>query len=542
MKKDATKTRRSELSGGPFLLLVFLSIPSTGQAGNFPFEIVHPHTGDTAVVRHTKAYPGLEYYLEPVAIGGDWPWTAALTNAPAGMTVASEIDPLTGMPKIVIRWPNPTTAGSPHNVTLQMWDSDTDGAGPNDIRETDTVSWTVTVTTDGFLFLDAVNGNDSNPGTPASPKRTINGFFLGSNGDSTYADYFVYFRAGTYTWVGVPASGSGLPRPGQQITIGTNKPTVWLAYPGDAMPVVDYGYNEGAGSAPVFVQMDDPYIDGLHFTNSINHFFRGFSPYARVLRSKFSNLGPGADGFNSSGIMSVNTGCTPAVYPNITGCHEYGAITTSEFTDFENASAIKIYSLKYFAFQLNKVHNFFGTEVEGIALKGGVMYHMDVTGNHVYGVVDRAMNGNWQDIHKGDFRFNRFHDNGGPRSWFVNQGGSATEIWMYRNTILGRVQVANVDEVTDGPFTFSNNVFVNEFSGTPAGSHIEHNNVTQPGRVIISASPNGNLACFGADACTDADGNLVGTYTQYLGQKGFEVGPSSPGSPAPAPPRNLRVQ
>lgn len=466
---------------------------------NFTLEVTHPSSSDTAVQRHLRQYPGIPYNVRLGVIGGLYPFTFVLLQAPSGMT----IDQHTGE----ITWSNPITSGSPFTIQVEVTDFELTVV---------TVSWSLTVTTANFLFLDAVNGNNANAGTLASPKQTINGFYLSSSGNSTYAGYFVYFRAGTYLFTGVPESGGGTPRPGLQITMGTNKPTVWLAYPGDAMPVIDFDYDGGAGSGPRFVQIDDPYVDGFRFTNSINHFFRGLSSYGVFRRCVFDALGPGADGSNSSALMGVFTNSQSVFNDNV-------LIQDCTFENIDTACAMKIYSLRRLLVEDCLIRNLFGTPTEGIALKGGTIPRPTVRHNTLHNVVIKAIGGNMHTVQDAEICFNLLRDNGSTKDLDLNEDGAiVTSTYIYRNTIVGRVLVQHVNSVA-GPFLFANNVIVNEQSGTPPGSHIEHNDVTDPTRVIISASPNGNLVGNAADGIVDADGNLQGAYLAFFGTKGYQV-------------------
>ena len=143
-----TSVKKQNFNGSYTFFLISISValfltltPTVSHSANYPLEITQPQAGLDTTNRFYKAYPGLEYNIRLAVISGSYPYVHELTTAPTGMT----IDATTGE----IQWDNPTTSGSPHSVTAKVTDSDS---------STDTGSWTITVTTDGFYFLDAVNG------------------------------------------------------------------------------------------------------------------------------------------------------------------------------------------------------------------------------------------------------------------------------------------------------------------------------------------------------------------------------------------------
>lgn len=130
-----------------------LALIAPRQAGTAPTEIDDAPNFPT---NHYSlfAYPGEPYYSYACAKDGALPYRYYLVDEPEGMT----IDEDTG--KIV--WLNPT--GS--SVTFTVGVEDAEGT----TRENEV---TITVTTSGFAFLDAVNGDDSNNGSRDAPWRTL---------------------------------------------------------------------------------------------------------------------------------------------------------------------------------------------------------------------------------------------------------------------------------------------------------------------------------------------------------------------------------
>ena len=480
---------------------------------NYSLEIIHPYTGDTTG-RHLRNYPGLEYNIRLGVIGGLYPYTFSLTTAPSGMT----IDAATGE----VTWANPVTSGSPHSVTVHVVD---------DEASTADVSWTITVSTSNWLFLDSVSGNDANAGTIASPKQTINGFYLetptyDARLDATYDGYGVIFRTGTYNTDGCHLEGP------DRVLLRDVKPHIWLAYPGETV-VFDMTTGAGDASGKYFApQGPSFYFDRFEWIAGHYFFLRvntegDASPYCVIRRNTMHDLGLGGAGTNAAFIMTVadnNVGGTGT---------SRMVIQDNEMYDGTDTCFLKLYSVDRCLFEDNNCHNLIegaSTTGDAVAIKRSGS-RFTVRGNYIHDnpSYTQAIGGNMHDYTtqvSGEICFNRC--TGGQTSALINEDGLAAEVYTYRNTFMGSVLVQNVDS-TDGPFTFSNNVIVNPDTGTPSGSHITHVSVTDASRVVISASPNGNLVGVTADNIVDASGSLLGSYrTLYLGAKGWELGAEPP--------------
>jgi len=90
------------------------------------------------------------------------------------------------------------------------------------------VSWQITKSNSQFIFVDAVNGNDSNSGNIASPFKTINGYYKSNKNDTSYAEKTVVYRSGNYVldrWDSVGTSG--------YLYWPTGKPRGHIGYPGE---------------------------------------------------------------------------------------------------------------------------------------------------------------------------------------------------------------------------------------------------------------------------------------------------------------------
>lgn len=499
------RLQRSALRGWSFLaILALFAVAAPALAANYPLELVSPRavgtspaTGNAAITagnRIFKAYPGIEYNIRAVVVGGTYPYTFSLSGAPSGMTINSS----TGE----VRWPNPT--GSSATPTITVVDSEgTQRSSP----------WTITVTTSGFRFVDAVNGSSSGNGTITSPWRTISDI-AGSN---AAAGEVVYFRNGTYDVLDMPRVSAGTVW--ERVEFPDEKPNAWIAYPGEA-PVIDFGFIPGSQQG-VLLRFDanNLYIDGFETRNSrVIGFQTGAGRYGvfRRLRMRDHNLiRANLDGSNAAFIMTTSSYSNSDTGGNASSWGQYLTVQDCEFSNAPADMGLKIYSQWKLLIEGNTFRNtHYGTELKAD------MPQFTYRGNVHIGVPARAIGGNMHSASThGEILFNLVNSLSSEAALDVNQDSQAKRIDIYRNTFIGRVRVRNTDSA-DGPFRFYNNVIVSNDSGTPAGSRIHHENVSDPSRIIVSdnlvGSPSSNIV--------DAAGELTSQHSQYLGIRGHQVG------------------
>ena len=382
-------------------------------------------------------------------------------------------------------------------------------------------SWTISVTTTGFKFVDAVNGNDTADGSRGAPWRTLAKIHT----SSTNAD-IVYFRTGTYTPAGIGRSSVG--SPWERVEFGSTKSSQWIAYPGDA-PVIDFGYVAGVDPSALIrfqASASTPvYLDGLEGRNFRNiglQIISGASDYTIIRRMKLHHMVLGVDGENPAGIMWTSS------YGDST---KYCAVQDSDFYTLNNGGALKVYSQNRMVIE----DNLFRDSGSGFDLKAHVP-RFDVRGNTFRNISGSALFGNMNtsgsgEPASGEWRFNNLNVPGAAFAIDVNQDGQAAEIHIYRNTIVGRAQVRNVDSA-DGPFRFRNNVIVNSDSGTPAGSHIVQVSVSDTSRIIVTDQLTGSPSA----GIVDSNGSLTSSYERYIGTHGHLLGASPE---VPMPPENV---
>ena len=465
----------------------------------YPLKIVQPQAGLNTKHRFYKAYPGLLYNVRAGVTGGNYPYQHTLTVAPSGMM----IDSFTGE----IIWPTPTTTASPHAVSLQVTDQ---------VGTVATVSWTITVTTRGFRFLDAVNGKTTaNGGTGAvdKPWRTIEDMYEGTSEAAslrdTYKDAFLYFRNGTYQTFKILAT-----------TIpGGIKPIVWMAYPGES-PLIDASNG------------------GLWFSmNGSSGYFEGFE----LVKARWVgvNLRGNAAGSNSIArkntfhdlpkprIPNNNTAALWADSPNsvIQDNHFYDLSVQYGIIAFDGARQVLVENNLFH--DLPAPHGWFSHSAIGV--KAGCQMWF-IRGNRMYNLASRGifiMYENNDDTRDLEVSYNMVTNQlpgSANFSFYAIPHTRAGLLYVHHNTFGGNVMVYKMDS-TDGPFYFYNNTIVNRASGTPEGSHITLDTVSNPERVHQID----NLAGYPDDGIVDPDqkspslGNLTTAYTRYLGLRGHQL-------------------
>lgn len=527
MQKSPARVFRSIATAGIVALAVFA--PGQVEAANYPLELVSPRAAGSApssgqpaissVNRIFWAYPGIEYNIRATVIGGAYPYTFSLSNAPSGMT----IDERTG----TIRWPNPTASAA---ATITVRDSE---------NTTVSSTWSITVDAGRFIFLDAVNGREFDAATPGTgtignPFRRLRDLYsgdtYGAKGDSRHVNKIAYFRNGTYYIDGFIEDASAS-NAGRMAVLDTAKPVAWVAYPG-ASPTINgqcSALSPQLGSRPCnfgrhiafYGNANNTYIDGFRLINMAVHAFRvaGTGNYQVFRRSHYQVNGPTMLGVNQ-GFITFITG--NEVYGN------YTTIQDNTFEDIEQGVCVKLYSTSRILIEDNVCRNVRGNESEGFAAKAGEMHRVTIRNNRVYDVASRGIGGNMHFLRSGEILFNRVWD-ADTTAVELNQDGLAGPIYFERNTIVGRVSMRNTD-ASDGPFYFRNNVIVNN----DPGNRVTMENVTAPSRVIFT----NNLTGSPSQNIVDANLNLTTAFLSYLGTHGYQISGVSTTLSAP---QNVRI-
>jgi hypothetical protein len=539
---------RATVSWAVLSWAITFASPASAQPSPLPLELLNISgigvNNMSANNRIFHAYPGLPYNIRAAVIGGTYPYSFSLLNAPAGMT----IDPFSGE----VNWPNPTANATP---TIVITDS---APSPVTINQ----AWTINVATTRFKFLDPVNGvNASNNGCASNcglgtidrPWRDLNDLRL----NDVITD-ITYFRGGVFHVNVIPDSArQSLNTTWERVIFSDDNASsaagsvMWLAYPGET-PVLDFTCIVGTGPgqcAPSTPELPGRpasllirhnggtvYIDGLETRDSDIIAFQfeatgGARRGGTYRRLNMHDHGPGADGSNASFIMSESA------YPNVA----YGMVIQDSMfanvtsVDPDDAVVLKMYSLNKILIEDNVVTN----AVTAIELKADIR-NFTVRRNTLTNITGTALGGNMHgcvncaapnDLHTtgGEFLFNSVRTSGAEATFAlrVNQDGQALAVDVRRNTFFGRIligfgDVAGDPMTADGPFTFSRNVIVNSDSGTPAGSHIIHNGTAQAGEFVLSPSPAHNLVGTVANNIVDSNNNLTAAFQSEIGQRGHQ--------------------
>lgn len=454
--------------------------PGHFEPAKLPLTIIAPDAGIDEQSRYSKAYPGIEYRVPIVVLGGAWPFHYELVSAPSGMSLG-ETHAATDYG--ILTWSNPSTGT--HEVNVKV--TDQEGASS-------TVEWNLTVTETGFLFLDAANGNDSNPGTLGSPKKTIAGWFGNDKYDDAHAGEFVYYRTGTYRTDVAPIED------GIRIALtGKSKPVVHLAYPGEA-PVLDvrnahitfYGGNS------------DVYFQGFVWEHVFDaNEYKGLAIESNTDRvTVFENVFQKA-----TELAPTGSNGTMIFAGNAQEFGEHWAIVHNDFADLSNGGAVEIYSVSDSVFEGNTLaHNAGG----GLYLKNGTP-RWTIRGN--VGHVDNsnflarsdAYNG-LTAVHDVEICWNNYASSG--LGWEL--GYEAQDYgthWYYRNT--WQVAHQHVLNATAGSVFVTRDV-------------VQHDGQYDDGIFLESTSlvPVVEDALVGTDGLVDASGNLTSAQQTSAGTHG----------------------
>ncbi len=524
--------------------MALLIVSGQAHAANYPLEIIQPQSNLDTKSRFYKAYPGIPYEMRMGVIGGDYPFRYELITAPSGMTINAN----TG----VITWPNPTTAGSPATVTARVTDLGGSGGGIGLGGTQRSVTWTITVTTSGFIFVDAVKGH-SRWGSPAgdgsisNPFLTMKDFLCvtqacpeADKNATTHQNYFVYFRAGTYMVDG-PLQPSS---PWGTVTLN-KKPVVWMEYPGENA-ILDFAL----GHPLVSSDRNDNYFSGFEMINQSKEghgiAIAVYSQNARGRNTFWKLVGHGMSG------TKIGTVSSHLYIPYGRCCGKYFVFQDNEFYNDHSGHNIVTYEIMYALFEGNHIHD--SDHINGIAIKGSCQYCV-IRGNRmknlgsatahavgiwIYDQTTGPLTGEIEILYNNILAGTANGNNNVVASFNEAATPASGVHYIYRNTFVGRIVFTSIDLI-NGPYYFNNNVIISDVD------------LTQPDRIgcVGGEQPGGGTACgtqivpknnlvgSSSGSLLDVNGNLTSGYASSLGTRGYQL--SSPTS-APKAGANLRAQ
>jgi hypothetical protein len=488
-------------------LLLLLLMPSWSNAAKlFDLEITNikpAGTGSPAIPstnRIFRAYPGIEYNIRAAVIGGVYPYTYSLSNAPSGMTINSA----TGE----IVWPNPQSNSG--TITLSVTDS---------ANDTVTAQWAITVGTSGFHFVD-INASTNGTGTAASPFKTLANF-LTATFNNGHNDDIVYFKSGTYQLVHHNAGYA------TALNVQAN-PRNWIAYPGHSVTLQG---GSGVGQADrIVVWGGDFYFDGLTIKDMVGYgiYTDSGQTYKTIRRCIFTGLVPPDNVNNNYGFIHITS-----------GNKGYGSvIQDNEFTDWVGASAIgSIYKDDKLLIENNRIHSPRATSTySGISTTIGIAPKVDndyltIRGNSVImnkGYLIGGLNASYYQSDYSEISFNLFVNNGpnivGSLFDWETIAQGITKFW--RNTNISHLGLRG----PTGPYIITNNVVVNNGQPIEGGKTVT-NYLSYPSSSTLTnyATYTDNLTGSDASLLVDSANNykLVSGQSAYIGSRGWQLADGS---------------
>lgn len=460
-----------------------------------------------------KAYPGIPYDVRVVTVGGSLGeafsnthgYYYELTTAPAGMT----INQATG----AVYWANPIESVTPYDVTVDVWDN----AGGHVSR-----SWTVLVTYAEHKFVDSVNGTSiagGGDGSFANPWLTRNDVYHGADSGD-----FIYFRAGTYLIEDIVIGGAETSRWDCDYHA-----SVFLGYPGDTViwqedvkigdptnstPTAKHGidYTHAAAGGAV----DTVFFRGINFdvlggTNRKVLSIGNWMGWWGVYKCTFDGIVPsGVTGDNAAYVFSGGKGFfdNNIVYG---GGECYTVLAYDGELNVYRDNVVDYVAHHVFSPKDScKEQHFYGNDlsqvISGINLQG-------------YGEAPRGWPSGNIFIY-----FNKLSTATLSNDVFNMNSDSDLEfgdVFVRRNTIVGRCRINLWADGVPGTWTFSDNIIVNNDTGYDDQIYIG-------GYGVGSVTPNpyilvNNISGVPADGILDANGDLQGAYLTYLGTKGAQI-------------------
>lgn len=489
---------------------------------------VHPRPAaeTNTWARQNLAYPGLLYRI-PLSIGfGSFPFHVTVSGA-AWLSVVTTGSYTGTSHSLWLEGTCPNDVdGTTYNITLTAYDQEYNrGANPSSPI---TVSYTITVDSTKFKFVDAVNGLDTNSGTLASPWKTMNGWYESDKTLTTYSGHIIYYRAGTYYTSAWDATASAV----RMDNAAYSKPYVHLSYPGERA-VFDVSSTRFAWS----VNINDIYMD-VDWTNSVNqssnpdtaisnnaHCILMGSAAAQgrcVFLGDWSNLGRGNVGTDNPAGVEITWNGDAAYKQYITIRGTMSGTNTAPMFDFYGVKNVVVEDVKLSTGSFNTTSQilFFKANYNDITVRLVNGYVPTYQGD--YGVVefwDFIMASSSTYCYNIELQYSYINmdtslgTNSGAvvYNWTNVVGQPVANMWCQRNTIVGNVGLLDqpINLYADG------NVFVDPSPLPASGTY----------RTIYDGTTVTNLKTVAADgAITASTGNLTASYqAANLGLRGWQI-------------------
>ena len=534
-------------------------------SAKMPMRLVHPRSmpgnDETATwARHKYAYPGLEYRI-PVSIqGGAYPFHYEIVSGPGWLSIGQQYG---GDEYGVLSGIAPATPQAAETVVLRVTDQE--------LTVID-IEFPLTVTTDGFIFVDAsvARSGDGTIGSPLKRFAELHGDYypgsgsLGNAGTTAYGGKRVYLRGGVHQVADIPTpyiSWSG-------------RPQVILGYPGENVELQHTnGQIRSLGADFFFSGITSRYgpnlnlVEGGHWSevdgqtpHTSNSWLYAYdNSWNMENANRIFALGGGdrptvfewtvlehRGGFNNTHTSLRSGGNEGAIFSSARGAGSYRDYVTVYGARVQDLgrSLIHLYGTRYGVAENNVVLPDSGgpyttTATAVLYLKEqntfwsvrrntSAEHALNLSGGGGLYLSAQNRNGHTDSVLiEAAYNLVVSVGNDRGRAFNFNQAGLAVEdyaeghqVWGYRNTLIGSLRGG------DRPYTvtFENNVLMlgegSNTSGYPAGGYPLSGNhrVVVVGEVGIIDSP-ANWQTY-----LDADYKLKGTYReQYLGKVGHEI-------------------
>ena len=487
-------------------------------SANMPMTMVHPRPdtdSPNSWAYHKNSYPGIQWRIPVSFQGGAFPfYNYTINSGPSGLYFDSS-HTNTGCTDIYdLVWDNPV-AGT---YTISISVTDQDGT-------TKTSSWSHTCGTAGWVFVDEANGDDANPGTLASPFKTINGWYKSSATDTTYSGYRVMYKTGTYN---VTKLDTGFTLAGLRMdATDYAKPYVHIIYPGES-PIFNtsaahFLFQSQAKDAYFNVRLDDNsgQVSDPNVTDVSHITFNTTTGRDRItLLSHVSNMNYKSGDTNHAAYWFSNPWPVVGQYLTIRG--QCSGTNTGAIIDSFTFNHVVIEDFFVGGTNIQDESPFYiKSDVQNLSMRRIEVDSANPTDLH-YGTIllagqeqSQALDYNnieiqycllWSDL-AGSWR------RGITTNWVTYANTPNRNIWIQRNTIIGELdslQAAPWNVYVDGNFFVTN-------AATPwktsAGNETD-----------IIGSVVSNVVTTPADSALDASSNLQGTYkTNYYGTVGREI-------------------
>lgn len=489
-------------------------------ASNQPLKVIYPMaigsagTGLNTNNRAFRQYPSIEYRIRLAAVGGKWPYVWTLSNQPSGMVV-EEVVLGNGNSAFDLVWANPST-GTHSSIQVICTDSAT---------TVDSETFTLTVGTSGHLFVDS-NAGASGTGTFASPYQNLDDLYANTGATNSIA----WFRGGgpVYSLLGIATDGTGEDR---AVEFGDvdNRTCMFIAYPGDAQPVIDYGYTGGDTGARLRFIGSKIFMQGFRLTNGYVmgcQLDRRNQYGAYLCYNTFDELNVPSGGSNQSHIMTMGASGSSPTYGMVV-CSNDMSLVGNEAT----ANGIKTYYESDFLIEGNLFTNMDAPiELKENAVNFTVRNNTAIDGTGLKLIAGNLADNEGNNATSGDIFYNFLvttatgSEEGALRLSDGRVGGDGPgRIHVGRNTIIGRIVEKGLS-TTQGQHIFEKNVILNDEGAQSPIPYITDlvGSAAFDASLVTYEADNLNAA-FGDGRVNASTGELSGAWAVYEGLRGHRV-------------------